>query len=162
LKEGFVDGERFHDRRGVLEHAEDGFARLAVLRHAWLDDHSVWTKASCGTASHRGSDAEGLGLIARGEHDPSSDDDRPATEPRVVALLDRRIEGVEVGVEDRGFVHERMFPQEDDGGRRAAPRLNVSTDEFFSPTRSVLETDRRAAWERLGLSVSVRPRWLVR
>ena len=69
------------------------------------------TAARACRAAHRGADAEGLGLVAGGEHDAAADDHGPAAQPRVVALLDRRVEGVEVGVEDRRHSpgHEHMF-----------------------------------------------------
>ena len=63
-------------------------------------------------AAHRRSDPVRLRLAARREHDTRADDHRSATEARVVALLDRRVERVEVGVEDRGRSRsERMFAQ---------------------------------------------------
>ena len=61
-------------------------------------------------AAHRRADAVRLRLVARGEHDAPADDHRPAAQARIVALLDRREERVEIGVEDRRLaVHEHMF-----------------------------------------------------
>jgi hypothetical protein len=55
-------------------------------------------------------DAAGLRLVACGQHDPGADDDGPAAEARIVTLLDRRVEGVDIGVEDRRLDRcERMF-----------------------------------------------------
>ena len=51
--------------------------------------------------AHRRADAVGLRLVARREHDPAADDHGPAAQARVVALLDRREERVDVGVQDR-------------------------------------------------------------
>jgi hypothetical protein len=45
-------------------------------------------------------DALRLRLVAGGEHDTAADDHRPAEQPRVVPLLDRREERVEISVED--------------------------------------------------------------
>jgi HD domain len=42
----------------------------------------------------------GLGLVAGREHGPGTDDDGAAAQRGVVSLLDRRVEGVEVGVQD--------------------------------------------------------------
>ena len=67
------------------------------------------SRRACATA-HRRADAERLGLVAGREHDAAADDHRPAAQARVVALLDRRVERVEVGVEDRAHArHEHMF-----------------------------------------------------
>jgi hypothetical protein len=52
-------------------------------------------------AAHRRPHPICLRLVARGKHDAAADDDRTASEPGIVALLDRREERVEIGVEDR-------------------------------------------------------------
>ena len=80
-------------------------------------------------AAHRGADAERLRLVAGGEHDPAADDHRPAAQARVVALLDRRVERVEVGVQDR---------------RLAATRTYVRIAVGVAATRSC---ENRAPWE---------------
>jgi hypothetical protein len=46
-------------------------------------------------------DAVASSLVARRHDDPLADDQGRATESGIVALLDRRKEGVGVGVEDR-------------------------------------------------------------
>ncbi len=51
-----------------------------------------------------------LRLVAGCEHDTPADDDGPAAQTRIVSLLDRREERVEVGVQNRRFArHEHMF-----------------------------------------------------
>ena len=62
--------------------------------------------------AHRRAHPVRLRLVARGEHDPAADDHRPPAQPRVVALLDRGVERVEIGVQDRRRLgHEHMFEQ---------------------------------------------------
>ena len=82
-------------------------AKTALLASEYASIRGGTTTASghsrSAAAAHRAGDAIRLRLVARGEDDPAADDHRPAAQPRVVALLDRREEGVEVGVEDRGF-----------------------------------------------------------
>ena len=54
---------------------------------------------------------------------PRPDDDRPAAQAGIVALLDRREERVEVGVQDRRLPrHEHMFAHDSDGCQRHRPR----------------------------------------
>ena len=89
------------ERRRVVEDPEHGLARLGVGRHARRDDDRLRAETARAPAAHRGADAERLGLVAGGEHDPAADDHRPAAQPRIVALLDRGEERVEVGVQDR-------------------------------------------------------------
>ena len=101
VEERLVDRQPLDERRGVLEHLEHGLARLDVRGEARRDHDRPRAQPPRLPAAHRGADPERLGLVARGEHDPAADDHRPAPQPRVVALLHRRVEGVEVGVEDR-------------------------------------------------------------
>ena len=64
---------------------------------------------------HRGADAERPRLIARRQHDAATDDHRAPAQLRVITLLDRRIERIEIGVEDgRIDVHEHMFARRTD------------------------------------------------
>ena len=60
-------------------------------------------------AAHRRADAVRLGLVARREHDPRADDHRPAAQARVVPLLDRREERVDVGVQDGRLACARTY-----------------------------------------------------
>ena len=97
-------------RGGVLEHPIHGLARLRVGRHPRRDDDRVRAEAARPAPAHRRLDAVGLGLVARGEHDTPADDHGPSPEPRVVPLLDRCEERVDVRVQDRPLAeHERMF-----------------------------------------------------
>ena len=88
-------------RRHVVEDAVHRLARLAVRRHAGRDDDGARAQPAREAAAHRRPDAEGLRLVARGEHDPGADDDGPAAQGRVVPLFDRGVERVDVRVEDR-------------------------------------------------------------
>ena len=110
VQERLVDGERLHQRRGFLEHRVDGSAGVGVGAHPRRHDDRVRAERARLPAAHGSADTVRPGLVAGGEDDPGADDDRAAPEPRVVPLLDRRVERVEVGVEDRRLVrHERMF-----------------------------------------------------
>ena len=78
-------------------------------------------------ATHRRANAACLGLVAGREYYPGSHDDGATQETRVISLLDRGIERVEVGVEDRGLgQHEHMFASCREGAAfdcAAAPRV---------------------------------------
>jgi len=122
VEEGLVDREPLDEGRRVLEHPEHRLARLAVGLHPRADDHRVGAEPPGEPATHRGSDAVGLRLVARGEHDPGAHDDGTPSERRVVPLFDRGIEGVRVCVQDGRLVaHLRMLaPAEDAPGRSGA------------------------------------------
>ena len=101
VEERLVDRHAFDERRGVLEDLEDRLARLDVRRHSRRDDDRRRAETASSRPTHRRSHAVGLRLVARREHDSRADDHRPAAKTWVVSLLDRRVEGVDVGVKDR-------------------------------------------------------------
>ena len=111
VEERLVDREPLDERRRVLEHPEHRLARLGVGRHPRRDDDRTRAQPPGVRTPHRRADTEGLGLVARGEHDSSADDHGPAAQTRIVPLLDGRVERVHVGVEDRRRAtgHEHMF-----------------------------------------------------
>jgi hypothetical protein len=74
------------------------------------DDDRLRAESPRERAAHCRAHAACLRLVARREHDAGADDHRPPAQARVVALLHRRVERVDVGVQDRRLVHcERMF-----------------------------------------------------
>ena len=126
VEERLVDRDALDDGRDVVEHAEDGLARVDVGAEAGLDDDRLRAQAPRPRLAHRGADAVRLRLVARGEDDAAADDHRSAAQARIVALLDRRVEGVEVGVEDR---HEHMFACRGAGKDRIASIGTTSRHE---------------------------------
>ena len=80
VEERLVDREPLDQRRRVVEDAVHRPARLGVGREARLDDDRLRAQPARAPAAHRGADAERLGLVARGEHDPRADDHRPAAQ----------------------------------------------------------------------------------
>ena len=114
IEEGFVDRQRLDERREV-EHAR---AHLApgggVFRH--VRPHHLGMRAEPARLEHRHrrAHAVGAGDVAGGGDDAAvaaADDQRLVAQRRVVALLDRRIEGVAVDMGDGelcelGVAHE--------------------------------------------------------
>ena len=95
---------------GLLEHVEHRPAGRRVRGHPWRHDDRIRAQPARHPSAHGGPDAARLRLVTRSQHHPSAHDDRPPAQIRVVALLDRRVEGVEVSVEDGGLTgHEHMF-----------------------------------------------------
>ena len=94
-------------------------SKTALLAAEYADMRGGTTTA-CGhsarawSSAHRRAHAERLGLVAGGEHDAHADQHRPAAQRGVVALLDRRVERVEIGVQDAltpASILEHMFEQ---------------------------------------------------
>jgi hypothetical protein len=110
VQERLVDRQALDERRRVPEHGEHGLARVGVRGHPRRDHDRLRAQPPRLRAAHRRTDAVRLGLVTGRQHDPAADDHRATAQLRVVALLDRRVERVEVGVEDVRFAwHEHMF-----------------------------------------------------
>ncbi len=100
VEERLVDRHPLDHRRHVVEDPEDLLARRRIGLEARRHDDHVRAQLPRLPPRHRRLDPERLRLVARGQHHSPADDDRAALQPRVVALLDRREERVEVRVED--------------------------------------------------------------
>jgi len=66
------------------------------------DKDQLRTKLARPPSRHAAADSEGLGFVGSGEHDPAPDRNGLAAQGRVEKLLDRGVEGIEVGMKDRG------------------------------------------------------------
>src|SRR6185312_14552258 len=96
------------ERRRVFEEREYGLARLRVGRHARRHDDRVRAELPRMSAAHGCSDSTCLRLVAGCQHDPATDDHGAPAQARIVPLLHRGEECVEVGVEDRR-AHYRTY-----------------------------------------------------
>src|SRR3546814_20078432 len=90
-------------RRGVGEEGADLARHRAVVVETRLDEDEVGTAAHSRYRRHGGVDAIGSRLIARGRDDApvhAADSHRPTPQMGIVALPDRRIEGVHIDMDD--------------------------------------------------------------
>ncbi len=103
--EGLVDRDALDQRGEVAEHVNRRVAEALVLLEVTADEDQLRAELARAPAGHAAADAEGLGLVGRGEHHAAADRDRLAAERGVEELLDGGVEGVEIGMEDggRGF-----------------------------------------------------------
>ena len=106
---GLVDRNALDQRREIAEHANRGVAEPLVLLEMPADEDQLRAEFPGAPPRHAAVHAEGLRLIGRGEHDPAADGDRLAAQRRIEQLLDRRVERVEIGMQDgrRGFHADR-------------------------------------------------------
>ncbi len=104
LEERLVDGDALDDRSGVPEHGEDILAGLRVRRHPGWHHYGPRAQRSRLSQAHRRAYPERLRLVAGREHDTHADQHRPPSQAGIVALLHRRVERVQVGVQDRGSI----------------------------------------------------------
>ena len=105
LQKRLVDGEPLHERRRIAEDREHVSTGRGVGVHPRRDDHGIRAQVARLPAAHRGAHPTGLRLVARRQHHAAADDDRPAAQRGRVTLLDRGVEGVEIGVQ-----HGRLAP----------------------------------------------------
>ena len=101
VEERLVDRDALHQRRRVVEDLEDRPAGLGVRRDPGLTTMAPGHRRRAWAPPIADAHAERLGLVAGGQHDAAADDHRPAAQARIVPLLDRGVERVEVGVQDR-------------------------------------------------------------
>ena len=126
-----------------LEHLEHRLARLGVRRHPRRHDHRLRAQPAGLRAAHRRPNAAGLGLVAGREHHPRPHDDRATEEPGIVSLLDRGIERVQVGVQDRGLALTRTHV-------RITARTATASGRLIGQNRGVSHLDHiRSYYEAL-------------
>ncbi len=103
-EERLVDADALHDRRRVVEDVEDLAAGLHVGVEPRPDHDGVRAEPARLVAGHRRAHSPRLGLVAGGQHHASPDQDGASSQGGIVPLLDRGVERVEVGVQDRGLL----------------------------------------------------------
>jgi hypothetical protein len=110
IEEGLIHRHGLHDRCDIAEHLEDRVTGAGVGGHPGWHDDGVRAQQPRLSSAHGGAHAVGLGLIAGRQHHSAAHDHRAATQARVVALFYRRVERIEIRVQDgRVTPHERMF-----------------------------------------------------
>ena len=102
VEERFVDRDSLDDRGEVPEHFHDLISEALVLAEMASREAQPGAEPFRSPGRHSRSDTESLGLVGSGEHDAASYRHGLAAERWIEKLLDRRVEGVEIGVQDRG------------------------------------------------------------
>jgi hypothetical protein len=133
VEEGLVDGERLDQRRDALADREDALAHLGIALEAALDDGGLRAQPLGTGHGHRGTASEAPRLVARRRDDAARavvpDEHRTAAQLGPVELLDRRVEGVHVHVQD-GAEHRGHIV----AGRTARGRLPGTASGVHAPS----------------------------
>ena len=108
--EGLVDGDALDGRREIAQDSDGGVAEPLVFVEMSADEHEVGTELPRASSRHAASYAEGSRFVGGRENDAAADRNRLAAQARVEQLLDRRIKGVEVRVENGGLSTPRLTP----------------------------------------------------
>ena len=105
VEERLVEGDRLHERRERAQDLHDRTACVAVGVEPRREEHTIGARTTRSRHGHRGVHAEAASLVARGRDDTTraqaTDDDRLPRQRGIVELLDRRVERIEVDVQDR-------------------------------------------------------------
>jgi hypothetical protein len=115
VKERFVDRDALDERREVIEDGHDFVGESLVFAEVPADELQAGAQLRGSPPRHPGHDAEWLGLVRRGQHNASAYRDWLAAKRRIEKLFDRRVEGIEVGVEDGGLAivrHRAMLTEQ--------------------------------------------------
>src|SRR5690348_1473808 len=101
--ERLVDGDALDVRGEVAEDSDGGVAEPLVFAEMSANKYEGGTELLCAPSRHPAADAEGSRFVGRRENNTSADGDRLAAQARIKQLFDRRVEGVEIRVEDGGW-----------------------------------------------------------
>ncbi len=110
VSEGLIDGDPLDQWREIFDHTDRGIAQPLIVLEVAADEDEPGAKFARLPAGHAAMHAEGFRLIGSGEHDAAAHRDRLAFETRIEQLLDRGIEGVEIGMEDGGGAFHSSSP----------------------------------------------------
>ncbi len=100
IEKGFVNRQRFDEGSGFVEDGEDAAAGFGVRIDSGRHADEVGAEAASLAAGHCGADAVSSGLIARSKDDSAADRHCPVAQVWVIALLDRGVERIEIGVQN--------------------------------------------------------------
>ena len=103
VNECLVDGYRLNERTEIPEDVEDAVAEVDVVTECSVDHDQPGAELAGLPDPHGSPDTHCPGLIRCRENDPAAHGDRLADEVRAAEKYHRRIEGIEVGVEDGGL-----------------------------------------------------------
>jgi len=109
VEEGLVDRDPLDPGSEIVEDGDDVVAKLLVPPEVTADEDEVSAELAGPPPRHPAADAETPGFVGGREHDAPSDRDGPVPERRLQQLFDGRVEGIEVGVQDRRPPGRRRF-----------------------------------------------------
>src|SRR5262245_13592096 len=89
-----VNGNPFHERCEIADHLDGGVAQPLVVLEVAVDKNKLRTKLARVSSRHAAADAERLGFVRSGKHNPTAHGDWLAAQCGVEQLLYRGIEGV--------------------------------------------------------------------
>ena len=99
---GLVNGNPFHERREIADHLDGGVAQPLVFLEMPADKDELRTEFVRLPSRHAAANAEGLGFVRSGKHNPTADGNGFAAQRRIKQLLYRGIESIQVRMEDGG------------------------------------------------------------
>ena len=102
IGKSFVDRDALDQRRVVTKNVDRRVAQPLVVVEMAAGEDQLGAEFLGRPAGHAAMHTEGLGFVGGSQHHAAADGDRLAAQFRVQQLLDRGVEGIEIGVEDGG------------------------------------------------------------
>ena len=84
-----------------MKDGHDIVAELLVVAEVATDEEEITAKLAGPPPRHAAADAIAPGFVRRRQHHTAPDSDGPVPQGRVQQLLNGRVEGIEVGMQDR-------------------------------------------------------------
>src|ERR1700733_11177643 len=109
IQERLIDRHPLDTRGEVGKNRHDIITELLVAVEAAADEQEIPAELAGPPAWHAAADAVAPGFVRCRQHHAAADGDRPVPQRGVQELLDRRVEGVEVGMQDRRPPDWRKF-----------------------------------------------------
>src|SRR5262245_12862953 len=117
-----------------MKHVNGRIAKPLVVLEMTTDEDQLRTKLARPTPRHAAADSECFGLVRRGQHNSAANGNGFAAQRWIEQLLHRCIEGIEVGVKNRGCrVHSKAV--------RTSPAANSETASPFTFLRGASDLD---------------------
>src|SRR5262245_60383756 len=134
IGKGFVDGDSFDEGREITEHVDGRIAKPLVVLEMTTDKDQLRTKLARPTPRHAAADSECFSLVGCGQNNSAANGNGFAAQGWLDQLFDRCIEGIEVGVKNRGCcVHSKAV--------RTSPAANPETASPFTFLRGASDLD---------------------
>jgi hypothetical protein len=96
LGKSFIDRQPLDEGRVVAENFDRGVAKALILIEVAAYEPQLRTEFTRPPSRHSAAHSERLRLVGCGEHNPAADGDGMATQGRIMQLLNRRVERIEV------------------------------------------------------------------
>ena len=110
IGKSFIDGNALDFRGEITKHRNRRVTEPLIIGKAAAHKNQIRAQFPRPPPGHTARNPERLGLIRSGQHHPASHGDRQAAQGGIKQLFDRRIKGIQIGMQNGGGTdHEALF-----------------------------------------------------